>query len=230
MAAPAPFSEEHARRYDASRRTWEPMYEALYLFMEGALRGLPDDAHLLIVGAGTGEELLALAERRPRWRFTAVDPARPMLDRAREKAAAAGIADRCAFHDGTVETLPPGAPFDAATALLVSHFVVDRAARVGFFRAIADRLRPGAALISADLAADLQAPGFEPLFDLWWSTLHADGSPFGDKAAYRGNFGVAVAVVPPGEILAILDDAGFEAPACFFQGLMIHAFFGHRRA
>src|SRR3546814_7682749 len=43
---------------------------------------VPDDAHILVLGAGGGSEMKAMAEAHPGWRFTGVDPAGPMLDLA----------------------------------------------------------------------------------------------------------------------------------------------------
>ena len=43
-----------------------------------------------------------------------------MLDVCR-KAEACGVASRCVFHAGYLDSLPSGQAFDAATALLVSQ-------------------------------------------------------------------------------------------------------------
>src|SRR3546814_12413636 len=39
----------------------------------------PDAAHILVVGAGGGLEVKAMAEARPDWRFGGVDPSPAML-------------------------------------------------------------------------------------------------------------------------------------------------------
>ena len=75
--------------------------------------------------AGTGQELVYLAEKFPRWRFAAVEPSAPMLAVCRRKAEERGVAPRCVFHEGYLDSLPPSAPFDAATSLLVSQFILD---------------------------------------------------------------------------------------------------------
>jgi tRNA (cmo5U34)-methyltransferase len=105
----------------------------------------PGAAHVLVVGAGGGLELVALATARPAWRFTGVDPSPAMLDLARE--AARPFAERVALVDGTVDQAPAG-PFDGATCLLVLHFL-ERGERLRTLREIHRRLRPGARLVVA---------------------------------------------------------------------------------
>src|SRR5690606_41092059 len=60
------------------------------------------------------------------------------------------------FHRGYLDSLPASNAFNAATCLLVSQFMLDREARSGFFREIAQRLKPGAILVSSDLASDVR--------------------------------------------------------------------------
>jgi tRNA (cmo5U34)-methyltransferase len=40
---------------------------------------VPDDGHVLVLGAGGGLELKAFADAQPGWRFTGVDPSAEML-------------------------------------------------------------------------------------------------------------------------------------------------------
>jgi tRNA (cmo5U34)-methyltransferase len=103
------------------------------------------EAHVLVVGAGGGMELVSLAAARPEWRFTGVDPSPAMLDLAR--AAVAPFVDRVQLVNGIVDQAPPG-PFDGATCLLVLHFL-ERNERLRTLQAIRGRLRPGARLVVA---------------------------------------------------------------------------------
>lgn len=105
----------------------------------------PADAHVLVLGAGGGLELKALATMKPAWRFTGVDPAGPMLDLAR--VALGRHAGRAALVQGTIDAAPPG-PFDAATCLLTLHFL-PREERVRTLAEMRRRLRPGAPLVVA---------------------------------------------------------------------------------
>ena len=148
------FDHAHAAAYDARFAKLAAMRDALHLLIGAVFADLPAEARILCVGAGTGQELIYLTQKFPRWRFAVVEPSAPMLEVCRRKAGECGITPRCVFHEGTLDSLPPSAGFDAATSLLVSQFILEPEARAGFFRAIAQPLRPGGYLASADLATD----------------------------------------------------------------------------
>ena len=219
--APRPFDVGHAEVYDRQFERIRVVKDALHLLIGVQLRRLPDDARILIAGAGTGAEARHLAALHPAWRFTLADPSEAMLAVARRHAEAEGFADRCVFHVGYVSSLPPDA-HDAATSVLVSQFLTDTAARRAFFADIAARLRPGAVLVSADLAADRADPGFDAALELWLDLLdYARGSTPASNASYRAAFGRDFAVHSPPEVEAMIAEAGFTAPvACYQAGLI----------
>jgi len=226
----AAFGLKCAAGYDQQWSKLAPLRDALHLLLGAVLADLRDDARVLCVGAGTGPELIDLARRHPGWTFTAVEPSAPMLDVCRQKAEECGVASRCVFHNGYLDSLPAAEPFDAATALLVSQFLLDRSARADFFREIAQRLRPGGWLIGSDLAADTASPAYRGLLEVWWRVMRtADASPEGldrMRAAYDRD----VAILPPDEVAAIVSAGGFDAPVRFFQAGLIHAWFARRTA
>ena len=102
----------------------------------------PVDSEILVVGAGGGLELKALAEAQAGWRFVGVDPSSQMLSLAR--GALGEAATRVTFHEGYVEDAPEG-PFDGATCLLTLHFL-PRNERIATLKNIHKRLKPGARL------------------------------------------------------------------------------------
>jgi tRNA (cmo5U34)-methyltransferase len=214
--------DQQAATYDQQWAKLSALRECKLLLVAALFGTLPAEARVLCVGAGTGAELQALAERFPDWSFTAVEPAPGMLDACRRRAEAHGFANRCDFHLGYLDTLPEAAPFDAATSFLVSQFLLDRDERIGYFRAIADRLRPGGLLASSDLAADLASPAQQGLLEAWFRTMaSADLSAEAlqrMREAYRRDVGV----LPPTEVVAIIREGGFAAPVQFFQAGLIH--------
>ncbi|MBH23923.1 MAG: SAM-dependent methyltransferase [Myxococcales bacterium] len=202
----------------------DAMRDALHLMSRIILSELPDDAHILCAGVGDGPELLDFAAANPGWRFTAFDIDQEALQRGQEKIAAAGLAARCTLHCGTIDTLPQGEPFDAATAFLVSHFMLDIDERRRFFSGIGGRMKPGAILLSADIASRTNDEGW---LDLWGRMLRYALPP---EAANRMRAALydKVAVLTPEEVGELLTSAGFRAPRLFFQNLLMHGWYATR--
>lgn len=215
-------SRESAEARDRLLAPLAPLSAALHLTMRAALAPLPPDARVLIVGVGTGPELLDLAESNPGWRFTALDPAEAMLDVCRRRAEAAGVADRCSFHCGYLSSLPPGPGFDAATALTVSHFFRVEAERVDFFREIAGRLAPGGILVNSDLAGDPAAPEHADRVGQWAALLQAH-LPQAMAEGMVGALSTAVDLRAPEAVARLMSAAGFERPVQFYQCVFLHA-------
>lgn len=217
----AAFGEKQAASYDDRFAKASAMRDAMHLVTRLALGELNEDASVLCVGAGTGLEIGYLAAAFPRWRFMAVEPAPAMLAQCHKRADAEGFADRCEFHEGFLDSLPEGDPYDAATCLLVSHFL-QRPERREFFAAIARRLKPGATLVTADLASDVGTPGHARAMAVWrrmW--LHCD-TPLEQVDNMLVEFEKKVPLLPPAEVAKLVCAAGFEAPTPILQTLLIH--------
>ena len=144
-----------------------------------------------------------------------------MLDVFREKATAAGILDRCTIHVGYIETLADAPLHDAATSLLVSHFLQTDASRGAFFAEIAARLKPGGLLVNADLAADMTDKASERLYATWEQMLRETGADAAGLANYRAGFGRDFAVHTPSAVEALIEQNGFERPSPLVQTLLM---------
>lgn len=225
---PVAFDEAHAATYDQRYAKLAPMRDALHLLIGAVFADLPAEARILCVGAGTGQELLYLGQKFPQWRFAVVEPSAPMLEVCRRKAEECGLAPRCVFHAGYLDSLPTSAPFDAATSLLVSQFILAPEARAGFFRGIAARLRPGGYLASADLAADTSSSNYQSLLDVWLCLMRETGSPVEQIERLRETYGRDVAVLPVEQISSLIASGGFGTPVLFLQTCLIHAWYARR--
>jgi tRNA G46 methylase TrmB len=92
---------KNAIGYDERIRKTFPFYETIHTAINATLRAvLGAESELLIVAAGTGAEIVELGKTNPGWRFLGVDPAQPMLNLAKEKIEAAGLADRASLFRG----------------------------------------------------------------------------------------------------------------------------------
>ncbi len=222
--------DRQAAGYDQQWHRLSPINGALHLLADAVLAELPPEASLLCVGTGTGAEVLHFAEAFPGWRFTVVEPSAPMMEVFRGKAEARGILSRCTLHAGYLDSLPPGAPCDAATAFLVSQFIMDWESRTAFFKGIARRLRPGGLLVSSDLAGDLASAEGASLLRAWFRVMSANGVSEEGVQRLRDAYTRDVAVIPPPQVRDLIARGGFESPVQFFQAGLVHAWHTQRAA
>lgn len=220
--------DQQAAGYDAQWAKTLPIRTCLHLLLESAFAELPTEANILCVGVGTGAELTHLAQRRPSWRFAAVEPSGGMLEVCRQLAEKEGFANRCVFHEGYLESFADGQAFDAATCFLVSQFILDQAARSAFFLQIFNRLKSGGILASTDLASDVQSPEFEVLLRAWMNMMAAADISAEGIARLRNAYATDVGVLPPHQVASIIQAAGFERSVQFFQAGLIHGWLSRR--
>ena len=222
------FDQKRAATYDERQNPSAPLFDALRFSMRFVMADLPADAHVLCVGLGTGTELIELAKVYTDWKFTALEPSAAMLDVCRARVEELGLENRCTFHEGALDSLPDGEPFDAATALMVSHSFAQREARIGFFAAIAARLKPGALLVSSDLSSDVTTYNYQKLLESWIGMMQFSGVPAEEIEKFISGYVPNNVVLPPREVEAIIEAGGFEAPVQFFQGLLLGAWVSRR--
>lgn len=166
-------------------------------------------AHILVVGAGGGMELKAIAEAQREWTFTGVDPAAAMLDIARRYIEP--FDDRIELIEGAIGAAPSG-PFDGATCLLTLHFL-DKSERLQTLKEIHHRLKPGARLVVAHHSVPSGSAG------RWM----ARSAAFADRTSVDWGKATATAVrmagmplLPIAEEEALLREAGFSDVELFY--------------
>lgn len=215
--------DKQAPGYDQQWAKMSPIRECLHFLLESYFALLPEDASILCVGVGTGTELAHLAQRFPRWCFTAVDPSEKMIEMCRQKAERGGFAARCEFQAGYVESLPAGPAFDGATCFLVSQFILDQEARSRFFAEIAARLKPGGVLASSDLASDVNSTEYQVRLEAWMKMMAGADISEEAQARMRAAYAKDVAILPSPAISSIIQTGGFESSVPFFQAGLIQA-------
>lgn len=220
------FKQEQAAAYDKRFEKISALKDVLHLTTQMILQELPDRARILVVGAGTGAEILHLARCYPGWEFTAVEPSIDMLEICRQKVMSAGLADQCRLHHGYVHQLPRQELYDAATSLLVSQFLTDLSERQEFFKAIHDRLRPGALLVSADLGHCGEE--HDRVWEIWLRAIAHTGASPEQMAEYCKSMDRGVSLLPDSEMRALLSRAGFEAPTHVLRTILINGWFARR--
>ena len=231
-ASAAKFDATRAGEYEQQSRIALAGYEAchdLAACIVAAAIGPGVKARVLVAGAGGGaNEIVKTAALEPHWRFTAVDPSRPMLDLASVRLAAAGLMERTIIVHGTVDDLAAEERFDAATLIGVLHHLHGDDAKHEILRAIARRLAPEAPLI---LACNHQPYASQPLLlAAWANRWRQQGAP-PDMAEAKLATILSSAEPPSSEqaVASLLDRAGFEPPLRFFASLFWGAWIARRR-
>ncbi|MCQ8890417.1 class I SAM-dependent methyltransferase [Pseudoalteromonas carrageenovora] len=144
------FKDEQATQYNSRITRLMPGYELLHQVTNAQLKAtLKDNAHILVVGAGTGKEVLALAALNPTWQFTAQDISSDMLAIAKQEFEEQGISERVNVIEGELDKLSTKA--DAALCLLVMHFLEDDGSKKQLLKNIKANLNKGANLFISDL-------------------------------------------------------------------------------
>lgn len=206
----------HVAQYAEGPRRFVPGFADLHR-MSGLLLAerAPADARVLVLGAGGGLELQALAAAQPGWRFDGVDPSAAMLDLARQTAAEAMA--RVTLHEGYIDIAPEG-PFDAACCLLTLHFLGAEDRRTTL-EAIRRRLKPGAPFVAAHSSFDKNGPDGELWLDRYAAFAVAAGADPTMVANARESVSKALNMLPPAQDEALLAEAGFTGVTLFYAGL-----------
>ena len=173
---------------------------------------MPDNGRVLVLGAGGGLELKALAEAQAGWTFDGVDPSADMLQLARQVAGEHG--NRIGFHRGNIDVAPEG-PFDAAVCVLTFHHIPIEQ-RLETLLQIRRRLKSGAPFVIAHMSF-LQS---EPEQSIWIDRHLAFGAIDGTDPARVENARKAMRerlhILAPEEEETMLREAGFSGVALFY--------------
>ncbi len=172
----------------------------------------PPNGRLLVLGAGGGLELKALAETHSEWSFDGVDPSADMLRLAKQTVGSHSA--RMRFYQGYIDDAPHG-PFDAALCLLTFHFI-PRDQRLPTLNQIRRRLVDGAPFV----VAHISFPQTEPERSMWIARHVAfSGTDPANAESARHAMSTRLSILAPEEEEAMLRDAGFSNVSLFYAGL-----------
>lgn len=139
-------------------------------FVEHTLSLGVAEGRALDIGTGPGVIPVMLAARAPRLRLTGTDLSEPMLQKAREAAEEAGVADRLDFRLGDAKSLPfSEQSFDLVLCNSLLHHLPDPLALINEVSRVT---KPGGAI----LLRDLRRPSrLEFPFHALWFGRHYSG-------------------------------------------------------
>lgn len=212
-----PFADPQAvARYAENPPRLVPGFHNLHRMAEVLLaEHAPDNARVLVLGAGGGLELRAFAQARPGWTFDGVDPSAEMLRLAERTLGP--LAARARLHQGYIDDAP-GGPYDAATCLLTLHFLTPEVRRQTLAE-VRRRLKPGAPFV----VAHFSFPQREGERALWISRYAAFAVASGVAPEQMANAQAAIdaqlTILTPEQDEAFLREAGFADVTLFYAGL-----------
>ena len=170
MTDPTPHTEGTLIRWAA---WYDRMVGLVALGREGRMRAstftlaaIAPGERVLDIGCGTGTLLIAAASAHPDASYQGIDPAAEMIERARAKAARAGVEVR--FEQGVAERLELA---DASVDVVLSSLMLHHLPPSTMERALAEAVRvlgPGGRLVVVDF------PGAGPLFHRLGALLGRD--------------------------------------------------------
>ncbi|MEQ5777315.1 class I SAM-dependent methyltransferase [Thalassospira sp. NFXS8] len=184
----------------------------------------PSDGRILVLGAGGGLELRAMARQKPDWRFDGVDPSAQMLNQAR--TVTREFADCITLYEGYITDAPEG-PYDGATCLLTLHFL-SREERCRTLREICRRLRPGAPLVVVHHSFVNDDAGKEKWLSRFSNYVATSGMGDAGKGINVEAMKERLPVLSPEQDVSILHEAGFSQVELFYAALTFKGWVAYR--
>lgn len=185
---------------------------------------MPDDGHVLVVGAGGGLELKAFAEAHPGWRFCGVDPSAEMLALAGRTLGP--LASRAELCHGYIDDAPAG-PFEAATCLLTLHFIPEDE-RLRTLTEIHRRLKPGAPFVVAHHSFPQQDGEKAQWLARFAAFAAASGVPASQAETAAAGIGERLPLLSPERDEALLREAGFSEVSLFYAAFTFRGWIAHK--
>ncbi|TFI51574.1 class I SAM-dependent methyltransferase [Mastigocladus laminosus UU774] len=211
-----------SNEYDNMARKALPGYDAMHTMVLSCLRShLREKANLLIVGAGTGIELVKFAQGNQNWHMLGVDPSADMLSIAQQKIQQQNLSEQIKLFQGYTHDLPTHPLYDAATSILVMHFIPDDGSKLAFLQSIAQRLHSSAAFILVDVFGEKNTREFERTVSFikqYWQEMKV---PPEKIAGLLESLHTGVYPIPEARVLELLQQAGFGDVMRFYTGLWV---------
>lgn len=204
------FEKERASNYNQFVEDWIPNYS---YFMEKLPKLLSetDNKDLLVVGCGTGNEIVQFAKADQDWKITGVDPSPEMINQAKERLAKH---ENIELIEGLVSDLSQDRKYGAVTLLLILHFLEDNGEKLNLLRQIAQRLKTEAPLVMLGITGDQKQmkTNLKVLKQLLPNNLDKD--LLQNRLQRIEN---DLHYVPEERLMELCQEAGFERPVRFFQ-------------
>ncbi len=144
------FEKERAFGYNNFVEAWIPNYHYFLEILPKILSSVACKT-ILVAGCGNGNEIESLVKADQDWQVLGIDTSPDMLIQAREQL---DNLSNVQLVEGLVSDLAKSEKFNAATLLLVLHFLEDNGEKLKILKDISDRLVPDAPFVLLDITGN----------------------------------------------------------------------------
>lgn len=221
-----PFQWEHPKAfaYNDTIRKRIIGYEHLFILMADLIAVENVDAkHVIVVGAGGGQELATLAPLLPDARFTAIDPSDNMLMLAKARLAQEDIDVPITYIAGELVASEIEVA-DIVTCHLVLHFLKAHEAKRALLTQIAQSVRIGGRVFLSSINGDVDSELFQEQLKAWERFALRNGVKPHQWEAFAQSFGREMMPISSAQLLADVESVGLRVVQKYYQAYGIEAY------
>ena len=217
------FEKNRTSLYDDFIKTWMPGYTAFIQFLAYLLDTKNDGIkEILIVGCGTGNELISLNKKKPNWKLTGIDPSSSMLEIAEEKTE---HLENITLINSLLEDISPDKNYDALLLTLVLHFIPNDGQKLQLLKEAALRLKQGGVILICDVFGSKRELD-KNLQILRQHLLYNNITDIEERfVKIREDFHY----IKENELCQLLVDAGFQEPIRYYQSTIYGAWISYKK-
>ena len=223
------YDEEWAENYERLAEAGIPGREGLYRLCKTIFSRSKIQGKALVVGCGTGADLIPLAEDFTEWQFDALEPADAMRTYCQSQIDKKKLSGRINLHACDLEAFDGNETYDIVTSILVSQHIENSAEAQRFFSKLYSLIKPGGWLYTADIHFPLNQPESE-ILDLWSYQAKYAGTPEEIVENLLVRFSTDLKPRQEEKIVQLLNTAGLKSPVKVFSSLIYGAWCAQRGA
>lgn len=223
------YDEEWAENYERLAEAGIPGRIGLYRLCKTIFARSDNQGKALIVGCGTGADLIPLAEAFPEWRFDALEPANAMRKYCLSQINRKNLSDRINLYACDLESFDGEGAYDVVTSILVSQHIENSKEAQRFFSKLYSLIKSNGWLYTADIHFPKNQPELE-ILDLWSYQAKYAGTPTEIVEDLLARFRTDLKPRHEDKIIQMFHTAGFKSPIKVFSSLIYGAWCAQRSA
>ncbi|PDY40597.1 SAM-dependent methyltransferase [Bacillus wiedmannii] len=200
------------------------LYEMVNHFLLTTLPKENMNPNLLVIGAGGGQEILSIGKQNSNLSFTGVDPSESMLQLAKKRIENESVQNHIDFVHGTIHSLLTNPLFDAATCMLVLHFIPTIKEKQELLNEISNRLKSGAPFFLSTINGVPHTSMFSAQLNAWRNHMMQNQIPLDDWDRFENSFETEIFPISETNLLTIMEECGFTQITRFFTSFLIDGY------